>query len=226
MLGADLGLALTYVPLRDRGALAALFAVDRAMGDVVRTTKEPMLGPIRLAWWRERLEELDQRNPAPAEPRLEAVAHQLIPRGVSGADLAALESGWLRLFDPFPWSAEISEAIWFRGNLLFGLGARLLGQRDERIQSAGGLWALSDAARHCSDPASRATLLAQARTFAGSLSGQKFVTALRPLSALAALAIRDCRRGEPFEPEGTPGRAGAMLRHRFSGRLPRLELTG
>jgi phytoene synthase len=226
MLGADLGLALTYVPLRERGALAALFAVDRAMGDVVRTTKEPMLGPIRLAWWRERLEELDQRNRAPAEPRLEAVAHQLIPRGVSGADLAGLESGWLRLFDAFPWSAETSEAIWFRGNLLFGLGARLLGQRDERIQSAGGLWALADAARHCSDPASRATLLVQARTFAGSLSGQKFVTALRPLSALASLAIRDCRRGEPFEPEGTPGRAAAMLRHRFSGRLPRLELTG
>ena len=222
MLGADLGLALTYVPLRDRAALAALFRMDRAMGDVVRTTTEPMLGPIRLAWWRERLEELDAKGPPPAEPRLEMVAHRLLPRGVTGADLAALEAGWLQLFDPFPWGAETSEAIWLRGNLLFGLAARLLRQQDERIAGAGGLWALVDAARHCSDSASRSMLLDQGGAFARGLGGEKFVTTLRPLSALAALAIRDCRRGEPFEAEGTPGRAGAMVRHRLTGRLPSL----
>jgi phytoene synthase len=219
MLGADLGLALTYAPVRERAALAALFAIDRAMGDVVRTTKEPMLGPIRLAWWRERLEELDGGASAPAEPRLLAVQRHLLPRGVSGRELAALETGWLRLFDPFPWGVETSEAIWLRGNLLFGLGARVLGQADPRIQGAGGMWALVDAARHCSDAASRTLLLDQAKTFAGGLRGEKFATALRPLTALAALAGRDCRKGEPFEAEGAPGRAAAMLRHRFLGRL-------
>ena len=222
MLGADLGLALTYVPLRDRGALAALFAIDRAMGDVVRSTKEPMLGPIRLAWWRERLEELDEGDAAPAEPRLQQVERELIPRGVSGRELAALEGGWLRLFDLFPWTVQTSEAIWFRGNLLFGLAARIVGRAEERIQGAGGLWALVDAARHCSDPASRTMLIDQARAFARGLSGVRFPGTLRPLSMMTVLAMRDVRRGEPFEREGTPGRAAAMLRHRFSGRLPRL----
>ena len=221
MLGADLGLALTYVRPRDRGALAALFAIDRAMGDVVRSTKEPMLGPIRLAWWRERLEELDEPGAAPAEPRLQAVARELIPRGVTGRELAALETGWLHLFDPFPWTVQTSEPIWFRGNLLFGLGARALRCADERIQSAGGLWALVDAARHCSDAQSRAVLIEQAGTFARGLAGVRFPGPLRPLSMLAALAARDCRRGEPFEREGSPARAAAMLRHRFSGRIPR-----
>jgi phytoene synthase len=221
MLGADLGLALTYVPLKNRGALAALFAIDRAMGDVVRTTKEPMLGPIRLAWWREQLEELDKEAGAPAEPRLQQVERDLIPRGVSGRELAALESGWLRLFDPFPWTVQTSEAIWFRGNLLFGLSARALGRADERIQGAGGLWALVDAARHCSDPQSRAMLVEQSRSFARGLGGVRFPGPLRPLSMLAVLAMRDSRRGEPFEREGTPSRAAAMLRHRLSGRLPR-----
>jgi hypothetical protein len=42
---------------------------------------------------------------------------------------------------------------------------------------------------------------------------------------LAVLAIRDARRGEPFEREGTPARVAAMLRHRLSGRLPRAQLT-
>ncbi len=221
MLGADRALALSYVPAPDRGPLSALFVIDAAMGDVVRTTREPMLGPIRLAWWRERLEEIDAGVPAPPEPRLQAVERELVPRGVTGTDLAALEGGWLRLFDPFPWTIETSEAIWFRGNLLFGLGARILGQPDERIQAAGGLWALVDAARHCSDSDSRVTLIEQARTFARGLGGTGFPSALRPLSVLAALAIRDVRRGEPFEAEGTPGRAAALLSHRLIGRLPR-----
>lgn len=221
MLGADLGLALTYASVRERAPLAALFAIDRAMGDVVRTTREPLLGPVRLAWWRERLEDLDGGISAPGEPRLVAVERHLLPRGVSGSDIAAIETGWLRLFDPFPWSVETSEAIWFRGNLLFGLAAKVVAVKDARIQAAGGLWAFTDAARHCSDVRSRAMLLEQARTFARRLAGEKFPTALRPLSALAAVSIRDCRRGEPFEAEGTPGRAAAMLRHRFTGGLPR-----
>jgi 15-cis-phytoene synthase len=192
------------------------------MGDVVRTTTEPMLGSIRLAWWRERLEELDSGVRAPAEPRLQAVQASLLPRGVTGKDCAGLEGGWLRLFDPFPWNAQTAEAIWFRGNLLFGLGARIVREPDERIQAAGALWALVDAARHCSDAKSRVMLIGQARTFAPGLGGARFASALRPLSMLATLAIRDCKRVEPFEAEGSPGRAAAMLRHWLSGRLPRL----
>jgi phytoene synthase len=180
-----------------------------------------MLGPIRLAWWRERLEELDEATSAPAEPRLQAVERELLPRRISGHDIAALESGWLRLFDPFPWSGETSEAIWLRGNLLFGLGARALGEVGEQIQGAGGLWAMVDVARHCSDASSRAMLIRQAQAFAQGLSLVSFAPKLRPLSMLTALAIRDCKRGEPFEVEGTPRRVATMLRHRFSGRLPR-----
>jgi hypothetical protein len=89
------------------------------------------------------------------------------------------------------------------------------------MQPASRPGALTDAARHCSDAGSREMLLNQARAIARGLGGEKFPTALRPLSALAAVAIRDCRRGEPFEAEGTPGRAAAMLRHRFTGGLPR-----
>jgi len=208
------------VPQTLRPAIHALFAVDAAMGEVVRTTREPLLGPIRLAWWRERLEELALSGVTPAEPRLQAVARELLPRGVTGHDLAGLEAGWLRLFDPFPWTSETGEAIWLRGNLLFGIGARLLGRPDERLQAAGGLWALVDIARGCSDAASRAMLLAQARAVARGLGGAAIARPLRPLSMLAALSIRDCRHGEPFEPEGTPARALTMLRHRLGGRLP------
>ena len=178
-----------------------------------------MLGPVRLAWWRERLEDLDGGKSAPAEPRLLAVKRELLAQGISGGELTRLEDGWLSLFEPFPWTVETSEAVWFRGRSLFHLGARVLGHPEEAIQSAGGIWALVDAARHCSDMPSRMMLLEQGRTFARGLAGVRFAWSLRPLSMLAALAVRDLKRGEPFEPEGTPGRAAAMLAHRFSGRI-------
>jgi len=220
-LGADLTLAVSYVPSHNRRALKALFAIDAAMGDVVRTSSEPMIGQIRLAWWRERLEELDQGK-VPAEPRLQAVADALIPRGISGHDIAGLEDGWLKMFTPFAWDLSVVEALWFRGRLLFWLGAKLLSKTNDRIEAAGGLWAVIDAARHCSDQQSRTQLLEEGRKLGRGLSKAKFEPAVRPLSMLTVLAIRDLRRSEPFEPEGTPGRAAAMFRHRFFGRLPSL----
>jgi phytoene synthase len=188
------------------------------MADVVRTSSQPMLGQIRLAWWRERLEALD-RGEVPAEPRLQAVASELLPRGIAGSTLASLEGGWLRLFDDFPWDISTSEAIWFRGRLLFGLGGRILGASSEQIDGAGGLWALVDAARHCSDAASRDMLIGQAGRFARSLSGARFPFAVRPVTGLAGLAVRDLARRESFEPEGTRARAAAILAHRLTGRL-------
>ncbi|HEU4705022.1 MAG TPA: squalene/phytoene synthase family protein [Sphingomicrobium sp.] len=217
-LCADRTLALSYVPARHRPALTALFAIDCAMGDVVKTTSEPALGAIRLAWWRERLEELDS-GPPPAEPRLRSAAAELLPRGIAGRDVAALANGWLRLFEPFPWDVRVTEAIAFRGRHLFALGARLLAVPGEPIEAAGGLWALTDAARHCSDPQSRLMLLGEATAFARGLGGTKYPAGLRPLSMLAALAVRDLGR-EPFEAEGSPGRIAAMLAHRLSGKLP------
>ncbi len=218
-LGADRALALLYVPAENRPALTALFRLSVAMGSVLRTTTEPMIARIRLAWWRERLEGLDQGEATPGEPRLEAARTLILPRGISGQDLAGLADGWERLLDPFPWSVETSEGIWLRGLLAFGLAARLLGQPDERLQQAGGLWAVVDAARHCSDAETRRLLVERARAIAKGLRRAKFDRRLRPLSMLAALAMRDLGRGEPFEPEGTPGRALTMLRHRLTGRL-------
>ena len=191
------------------------------MGEVVRSTREPLLGPIRLAWWRERLEELDEGKTVPAEPRLQAAAEVLLPIGIRGRDLAGLERGWLGLFDPFPWDPGIGEAIWFRGRQLFAAGAWAIGQAtNDDIEEAGGIWAMVDVARHCSDAQSRAMLLDQTRTFARRLGGVRFPSKLRPLSMLAALAIRDSKSGGKLEREGTPARAAALFRHRLTGRLP------
>ncbi len=43
---AERALALGYTPARIRPALDALFLLDRRLGDIIRSTREPMVGQI------------------------------------------------------------------------------------------------------------------------------------------------------------------------------------
>ena len=190
-----------------RSAYEALFQIDAALGDVVARATQPALGAVKLAWWRERLEELDQ-GMVPAEPRLRVVAEHLLFRGVKGAELAELEDGWATLLEEQVEPRRIAD----RGATLFRLGGRLLGTDDEKLGDAGALAALVSVGRR-----GRPDLLAYAGDYERPLVRHRFARRLRPLTALARLAIRDLRSGPPFEPEGTPPRVAAMLRHRWSG---------
>lgn len=219
MRDPDLAFALLHARTADTAPLAALFAIDGAFGETVATTREPALGEIRLAWWREALQALD-RQPPPAEPRLVDSARLLLPRGIRGAELAGLEDGWRGLLDEFPWTDVSVDAVQRRGRLLFGLAARLLGCEPARLEQAGALWALVDAARRCSDTASRRLLLGAALILRQRLSGAAVPLPARPLGMLATAAMRDVRRGEPFEQRGSRRRLAAMLVHRWRGRLP------
>lgn len=202
----DRDLVRLYWPIGLRPAFDALFAVDDAMADVVAKATDPTLAAIKLAWWRERLEELDQGK-VPAEPRLAAAACELLPRGISGTDLARIESGWAHFLQAEPdiWLAED------RGAVIFEIGGRLLGQAHALLVPAGRLFAGVNYARRNLRVIERSKI---------AMGGIKFPAELRPLTALTALAVRDLGRGgPPFEPEATPGRALALLRHKWTGRI-------
>ena len=184
------------------------------MADVVANSTDPAVGAIRLAWWREALQRLDRAAP-PAEPRLQAVAEHLLPYGISGAEAAKLEDCWAALLEPFPWTVLAAELIRVRGRILFGIGARLLGQNPGGAEGAGAIWSLVDVARHCSDPPSREMLFAEARRSIAELGPQKPLRDLRPLTALGAVAAHDVLGGS------AGGRGLAALIHFLTGRFPR-----
>lgn len=202
------------MPAGIRPAFATLWNLDLALADVVATSSEPALGAIRLAWWRERLEELDAGKPPPGEPRLNAIVRQLLSRGVTGEELSQLEDAWLPLLEPFPWDEPQADGLKLRGRVLFGIGARLLGGPAAHAGAAGALWSLADGADHCSDQQSRIFLHREAAS-ALSQVPRKVPRALRPLTVLAALAAYDVR------PAGRLGRGGAAIAHRLTGRFPR-----
>jgi 15-cis-phytoene synthase len=205
-LGADRELALIHMPARLRDAFAALFAIDAAMGDVVARSTEPALGRIKLAWWREQLEALDDGHP-PDEPRLAAIAEHLAPKGIGGAQIARLEAGWATLLDRQVDPRLVAD----RGEILFGIGGRLLGSDDPRLGEGGAFYALASVARR-----GVPELLGPARERFESLCGHRFQRRVRPLTMLARAEARDLGRSEP---EGGRRRALAMLAHRWSGRI-------
>jgi phytoene synthase len=175
-----------------------------------------------MAWWRERLQELDAGGDAPAEPRLRAVQSELIPRGVSGEEFSGLEDGWLPLLGPFPWHDEVADGLKLRGRILFGIGARLLGGDAEDGEAAGALWSLVDGARHCTDVHSRMFLMDQARAAIRELPKARPPRSLRRLTSLAAMAAHDVTRNRPLElPYFNAGRGIAAVLHYARGTLPR-----
>jgi phytoene synthase len=189
-----------------RGAFDALFDIDDAMGRVVATTTQPALAAIKLAWWRDALEALDGHSP-PSEPRLQAVANQLLPQGIRGVQVAELEQGWAILLNP----AGQEGAMDVRARALFSLAAQLLGvSGDQCLEAAAAAFGAADLRRRGIDGGVLQDRLVPA---------QPAPRPYRPITAFGALARRDLRfGGPPFEPEATPGRAWALFRHRLTGR--------
>lgn len=215
-LDPDRRLALSYVPTRHRPAVEALWRLDAAMGGVLASGREPMISRIKLAWWREALEKLD-RERAPAEPVLGALAANVLPTGVSGARLAAMEEGWAVLLSDEPLTpSNLADYARWRGALLFDLSSSLLGGGDdEAVRIAGEAWALVDLARHSGNSEDMEAALAEAR---GRTLPEIWRSPLRPLGMLAMLARRDLEPGrERWEQQGSPGRMLRMLRHRLTG---------
>ena len=207
-------LALAYVPAARRPAVAALWRLDAAFGSVLASGREPMISRIRLAWWREALERLD-REPPPAEPVLQALARHVLRGGVSGAELAAMASGWERLLEPGPLGADALAAYAAeRGGRLFALTARLLGGEEAPVSRGGEAWALADLARRSADADERTAALTAARSAVGA---GRWPRRLRPLGMLALLARRDARRADRLERAGSLARMLRMLAHRLTG---------
>jgi len=182
---------------------------------VLAGAREPLISQIKLAWWRDSLEKLD-REKGPPEPVLQEVAAHVLPTGVSGTLLSAMEEGWAVLLAQEALSADdLAVYAAGRGGLLFRYsGVVLGGELSSDMEKAGEAWALVDLARHSNETDAAAAMDAAA----SRLHPFSWPSRLRPLGMLAVLAARDVDRGlEDFEEPGSPGRMLRMLRHRLGG---------
>lgn len=139
LLAPDRRLALSYAPRAARCLFLGLYALDARLGTAVRTAREPALGQIKLAWWRERIAE----NPA-QRPRGEPVLGALAAWGESGSALTALVDGWEQQLGEEPASTESIRAFTQGRGAACAALAGLLGADPIMANRAGLGWALLD----------------------------------------------------------------------------------
>lgn len=178
-------LAVAYAPPAAKQHWAALLALDERLATILRKKREPMLAQLRLAWWRDRLNE-----PADRWPAGDAVLDSL-RQWRSPSALAPLVDGWEVLI-----ADEIDRAALERFAAGRGAGfaalADELGQRSEPAAHAGRVWALADLVANMSDAQERETALALAQEGGRPPALPRN---LRPLAFLAGLGWRAVQAG-------------------------------
>ena len=212
-------LALSYAPPAAREGLAALFALDATLGQILRTTREPVIGQMRLTWWFEALNRLDSGD-VPAEPVLQALAMHVLPRGVTGALLGQMIDAWEVLIDDDTVDNDALEIHARRGIILFGAAGTILDlPASDPVAPAGRGWALVDLARHVSDAQVARHAAAMAKAPLNAATHARWSRAGRSLGALAHLAAMDL--AVPLDTpirRAAPKRIWRLLRHRMTGR--------
>ena len=206
-------LMLSYAPAPSRAAAAALLALDDRLGAILRGTREPLVGQMRLTWWFEALCRLDGA-PAPAEPVLAALAEHVLPHGVTGVELATVIDGWELVLPPEPLDgAQLDRYARARGGMLFAWLARVCGAGEsDPAEVAGRGWALADLAVNVGDEA----LTERARAMAGPLldaaTGARWSRRGRMLGAMALIGKAE------LTPRSHSGLVARLMWHRITGR--------
>lgn len=183
---------LAFASVRDNPDLwLAAFALDGRAGRMTLGASEPLLGQMRLAWWRDQF----GRSVA-ARPRGDILL-DLIGRTWEGAEasLLALVDGWEALLATRPLDETgMARFVGGREMLCVELAERV-GEPSARSEAAraGKLWAFADLTVHAQDDTERAWALDHGRQLAEPVP--KLPGALRPLAVIGGLARRSLRSG-------------------------------
>ena len=172
-----------------RADVIALYAYDHELARAPKVASNPLLGEIRLSWWREVLDEAFDGRPARQHPTAQALAAMITRRGLVRGPLEAMIDARYRELDATPMT-ELEALDWARdcGGQAAAVAAEIL-DPDAQVEfalAAGSAWALSYRVRETPalETAFRQTLGA-ARTAVRHLSVAAF-----PAVAHVALATR------------------------------------
>lgn len=186
-----LRIALAYSPAGARSQLALALALDLRLAQIVARTSEPMLGQMRLAWWREAL-----RQAPEARPRGDAVLDAVSGEWIAGSHaLVALVDGWEQLLgtEALDEAAAHAFAEGRVAALLAAVGIEAPGSHYEAAQAAVLAWAFGDLASKVSNEDERTMLICAGLAIGAPAT--RLPHQARSLAVLGALGRRALRRG-------------------------------
>lgn len=167
-----------------RADVIALYAYDHELARAPKVASNPSLGEIRLAWWREALDEIYEGRHVRHHPTAQALADVVRRRGLPREPLEAMIDARYRELDASP--MEDDEAVaWARdtAGLAAELALRVLDANADAAAArpAGAAWALARRGL---------AALAQTEFQTARISVQVLSAAAFPAAAHATLALR------------------------------------
>lgn len=192
----DRWLAARFAPAPARARLTALYAFHHEIAKVGEIVSEPMLGEVRLAWWREALDGLYGEGPARRHEVADAMDAAFAPRPPR-ALLDAMIDARMRDLDKTPFAdvealaayAEATAGGVMRAGAALCVGEPVSDEADAAIAAMGRAWGLAGLARAFAPLAARgrAPVPEDARVEAG-LRRSALDAGTDPAAAAGALA--------------------------------------
>lgn len=191
ILPPELQLALAHTPVINRSALRIFFDFDLRLARIISGTSEPMLGQMRLAWWRDTLAKPVAERPE-GDVVLDAIGKHWTGRE---PQLIKLVDGWEHLLAEAPLGEE--NARFFAEGRVAALQG-VFGEDANKWDDVGAAvpawhWALADLARHVSIDEEREMLVRIGRE--KSANPRRLPSPFRGVAVLGALALRSLKKG-------------------------------
>jgi len=195
-LDPDRWLASRFIADEQRRAdVLAVLALDAELARAARVASNPLIAEIRLAWWREGLDEIYQGRAPRRQPVLNALAAAIARHGLErdlfGAMIEARING----------QAELTAWADATAGSVAVLSATVLDPAAPRAPAelAGRAWGLLTLRRSAAVPRAELDPLAKKALAAASVATRRYSTAAFPVVACAALIgpeLRSDRLGE------------------------------
>lgn len=202
-LAPEFEIALNYTPTGLRNMMRAYFVLDRRLARIVAQTTEPMLGQMRLAWWRDNLTKPIADRPA-GDACLELVSAHWAGHEQA---LTSLVDGWEEMLVEPPLSPQSAQAFAKGRGQAFLTLAQMVDPSVDAIgaQNVGMRWAMVDAAVHIPEGEERTLLLNLAAQIPNQCKMPRSACGLAILNGLSARSLKN--GGAPL----MQGRGAALL---------------
>ena len=143
----DRWLASRFVADRSvRADLVALYAFNHELARAADVASQPLAAEIRLAWWREAVEEMFEARPVRRHPTAQALAEAVARRWLPRDVLEGLVDARLRDLDAWPLSpAEVQGYLDATAGRLMATAARILDPDSDphSVRHAAQAWGLA-----------------------------------------------------------------------------------
>jgi 15-cis-phytoene synthase len=134
-------LAIAYAPRNVRERFSLLLQFDARVAEVVGKATEPLIGQMKLAWWREVIGMTTDRRPS-GEPLVDRMS-QITDADLEHAMLQLLAAWEVVLVEPEWGNVTLNTFVKTRGQAIFSTYAKWVGVNSE-LKELGSGWAMDD----------------------------------------------------------------------------------